>query len=96
MYRPIEKFEFSEEICTGNEYNIIEELEMRESYNEVVKAIKALDEKYSTTLYLIYCKEKTVNQAAAIMGIQAKTVYTRLARGKELLLHSLKGAKING
>ena len=91
-----ENYEFDEEFCSGNEYNIIEELEIRERYNEVVKAIKALDEKYSTTLYLIFCKEKTVNQVAELMGISPKTVYTRLARGRELLLDYLKGAKIDG
>lgn len=91
-----ENFEFFEEFCSEKEYNFIEELEIQESYNAVVKGIKALDEKYSTTLYLIFCKEKTVNQVAEMMGLTPKTVYTRLARGKELLLNSLKGAKING
>ena len=91
-----EDFEFNEEFCSEKEYNFIEKLEIQESYNKVVKGIKALDEKYSTTLYLIFCKEKTVNQVAEIMGLTSKTVYTRLARGKQFLLDSLKGAKING
>lgn len=91
-----ENYEFDEEFCSEKEYNFIEELEIRESYNEVVKAIKTLDEKYSTTLYLVFCNEKTVNQVAEMMGLSPKTVYTRLARGKQLLLDSLKGAKING
>ena len=51
--------------------------ELKENYNQVVKAIEELDEKYSTTLYLFYCKEMTVNEIAKIMGISAKTVYTR-------------------
>ena len=38
----------------------------------------------------------TVNEIADMMGISAKTVYTRLARGKKLLLDSIKGAKFNG
>ena len=91
-----ESFEFDEEFCSEKEYNFIEELEIRESYNEVVKTIKGLDEKYSTTLYLIFCKEKTVNQVAEMMGLTPKTVYTRLARGKQLLLDSLKGANSIG
>ena len=91
-----ENFEIFEEFCLEKEYNYIEELEIRESYNEVVEGIKALDEKYSTTLYLIFCKEKTVNQVAEMMGLAPKTVYTRLSRGKQLLLDSLKGVKING
>ena len=88
--------EYLEEFCYEKEYNYIEQLEMRENYNAVVKSIKALDEKYSTTLYLIFCKEMTVNEVAEMMGISSKTVYTRLARGKKLLLESLKGANING
>ena len=91
-----EDCELNEEFCSEKEYNFVEELEIQESYNEVVKAIKALDEKYSTTLYLVFCKENTINQVAEMMGITPKTVYTRLARGKKLLLDSLKGANING
>ncbi len=90
-----EIYELDEDFCSGTEYNFIEELEIRESYKKVVKAIEALDEKYSTTLYLVFCKEKTVHEIAEMMGISKKTVYTRLTRGKQLLLDSLKGAKIN-
>ena len=85
--------ELNEEFCAGNEYNITEKLEIEENYKMVVKSIKALDEKYSTTLYLVFCQEKTVNEVAKIMGISAKTVYTRLDRGKKLLFASLKGVK---
>ena len=89
-----ENLEFFEEFCSKKEYNFIEELEIHERYNEVVRAIDLLDEKYSTTLYLIFCKDMTVNEISEMMDISAKTVYTRLERGKKLLLDSLKGAKI--
>ena len=91
-----ENFEFDEEFYSGNEYNIVEELEMKECFNEVIKAIEALDERYSITLYYAFCKEMTPNEIADMMGINVKTVYTRLARGKKLLLDSLKGAKFDG
>ncbi|MBO5009865.1 MAG: sigma-70 family RNA polymerase sigma factor [Clostridia bacterium] len=91
-----EDFEFDEEFCSEIEYNFIEELEIKERYDEVVKAIEALDERYSTTLYLALCKEMTPNEIANIMGLTVKTVYTRLARGRKLLLESLKGANFNG
>ena len=91
-----ENFEFDEEFCFEKEYSFIEELEIKEQYNQVVKAIESLDEKYSTTLYLFYCKEKTVNEISDMMGISTKTVYTRLSRGKQLLMDSLKGVKIDG
>ena len=96
MHDNEENFEFDEEFCFEKEYNFIEELEIKEQYNQVVKAIESLDEKYSTTLYLVYCKEKTVNEIADMMGISTKTVYTRLSRGKQLLTDSLKGVKIDG
>ena len=90
-----EKNEFFEELCKENEYSFIEKLDIQERYDEVVRAIEALDEKYSITLHLVFCRENTVNEIAEMMGISAKTVYTRLARGKKLLLDSLKGAKVD-
>ena len=90
-----ENIELDEEFCSTSEYNFIEELEIQEKYDRVVKIIEKLDEKYSTTLYLVFCKEMTVKEIADMMGISTKTVYTRLARGKKLLLDSLKGAKID-
>jgi RNA polymerase sigma-70 factor (ECF subfamily) len=86
----IEIFEFVEEFWPDEEYNYIEELNMQENYARVVKAIEELDERYSTTLYLVFSEEKTVGEIAEMMGISPKTVYTRLARGKKLLLDSLK------
>lgn len=88
-------FEFNEEFYEEDWYSFVEKLEMQENYNKVVKAIEALDEKYSATLFLVFCKEKTVNEVAKMMGISKKTVYTRLARGKKLLLDSLRGTKID-
>ncbi len=91
-----EIFEKSEEFCMKKEYNIIEVLEIREKYDEVVRAIEQMDERYSTTLYLVYCREMTVKEVAEMMGISPQTVYTRLSRGKKLLLESLKGESYNG
>ena len=91
-----ENYEFDEEFCPGNEYNFIDELEIKEEYDEILAAIEALDTKYSTTLQLFFSKEMTPYEIAELMGISPKTVYTRLARGKNLLLESLKGAKFNG
>lgn len=96
LHRKEENFENFEEFCLEKEYNFIEELKIQDRYNELVEAIESLDERYSTTLYLVFCKEMTVNEISEMMGISAKTVYTRLARGKKLLLESLKGAKFYG
>ena len=89
-----ENFEAFEEICSQKEYNFIEELEIQEQYDEIVRTIELLDERYSTTLYLIFCNDMTVNEISEMIGISVKTVYTRFERGKKLLLDSLKGAKV--
>ena len=82
--------ELNEEICTNSAYTFIDDLKIKERYKEVVEAIKSLDDKYRDTLYLVYFEEKTVKEIAELMGISAKTVYTRLERGRILLLESLE------
>lgn len=58
-------------------------------YDELVEKIKRLDEKYSITMLLYYCEDFDVKAIADIIGIAEKTVYTRLERGKRLLLDNL-------
>lgn len=61
-------------------------LAVNERYEQVVAAIRSLDEKYSITLQYRFQKEMTVAEIADMMGISEKTVYTRLIRGKKMLL----------
>lgn len=88
--------ELNEEISIDSEYIFIDSLEIGERYDNVVAAIRKLDYKYSTTLSLFYNEGKTVNEIAAMMGLSTKTVYTRLARGRIILLNSLKGGSNDG
>ena len=60
------------------------------------KISEKFEESNALIIQLFFCKEMTPNEIAELMGISPKTVYTRLARGKKLLLETLKGAKING
>ncbi len=87
--------EFDEDFYKEAEYDFLEEIDIKESYNEAVKAIENLDEKYSMTLFMFYCKEMSVERISKLMGISAKTVYTRIARGKILLINSMRGVKVN-
>ena len=64
-------------------------LQIHIRYDDVVEKIKGLDEKYSITLFLYYVQKTDVKTIAKIMGIAEKTVYTRLERGKRLLLEDL-------
>lgn len=86
-----DSLEFREEVFIENTYSYVEELIIQENYDKIVKIIESLDEKYSSTLNLVFCQEMSVDQIADLMGISAKTVYTRLARGKKLLIEALKG-----
>ena len=85
-------FEEIEEFSLEKECNIIDTLQVKENYTKIVRAIEALDERYSTTLYLVFCREMTVGEVADMIGVSQKTVYTRLARGRKMLIDSLKGA----
>ena len=82
-----------EEICDESSCDFIEELHIKEQYNAVVKQIDRLDDIYGTTLFLAYCQELTVNEIAETMAVPTKTVYTRLARGKQLVRNSMKEEK---
>ena len=77
-------------------FNQIETLIIVEKYSDAIAAIKQMDEKYSSTLYLAICKEMTVAEIAKMMGISEKTVYSRLLRGKKILIHAVNGVSDNG
>ena len=68
-------------------------LQIHIRYDDVVEKIKGLDEKYSITLFLYYVQKTDVKTIAKIMGIAEKTVYTRLERGKRLLLDAASREK---
>lgn len=69
--------------------DFIEKLHIKERYNEVVAAITRLDAHYAIPLFLHYQQEIPVKELARLLGLPPKTVYTRLARGKKLLLKAL-------
>ena len=87
--------EFDETFYSEEPYDFLEEVNIKESYKEIVKAIETLDERYSHVLNLFYCREMEVKEISKFMGLPAKTVYTRIARGREYLLDLLKGVSVN-
>ena len=66
-----------------------DKLQINIRYGHVVEKIKQLDERYSITLLLYYGEEMDVKKISELMEIAEKTVYTRLERGKRLLLEIL-------
>lgn len=63
-----------------------ERIYVRDQYAEIVAAIREMDLKYSTVLYMYYCEEISVEQIAEMLGVSKSTVYTRLRRGKQQLI----------
>lgn len=91
-----EILEFDEEFYNNSMYTFVDELVMHEFYDEVVRALKNLDDKYRATLQLVYNEGMTVNQIAEMMGLSTKTVYTRLLRARKILLETVEGSKVYG
>ena len=81
------------DLSIETEFDFLSEINLKEKYDDVVKAIELLDDRYSSTLYLIFCRELTVNEIAEMMGISTQTVYSRIRRGKIALVNTLKGTK---
>ncbi len=73
-----------------SEDDFIRNLDIKNSFDKVVEAIKRMDEKYSSVLMLYYCHEISVKEISNILGLSPKTIYTRIARGKVLLLKEIK------
>ena len=85
------RFEKVEEyIETLPDEEFLERIKIKERYDDVIDAIKKLDDKYSFTLLFYYVEDMSVKVITENMGIPEKTVYTRLERGKILLLELLK------
>lgn len=59
--------------------------------SEVLLAVIALPEKYRRAVYLHYYEGYTAPEISEILGIKVNTVYTHLARGKDLLRDTLGG-----
>ena len=78
------------------EEDFVEKINIKESYDSVVQIIKQMDEKYSTSLMYYYCDDMNVNEIAQVLGLSEKTIYTRLMRGKAILLKTIKEVSYNG
>ena len=76
--------------------DFIEKINGKESYHEIVSIIKRMDEKYSTVLLYHYCYEMNVHEIAQMLDLSESTIYTRLMRGKVILLQNIKEVSHNG
>ena len=75
-----------EEHTELSEEDFLDKLAIRDRYAAVLDAIRELDEHYATVLLWYYAAQHSVKEIADLLGITPKTVYTRLARGRQRLL----------
>lgn len=65
--------------------------EVPPDYTEVLEAVLSLPQKYRDVIYLHYYEEYTAEQIGRILGKNTNTVYTNLARAREMLKEKLGG-----
>jgi len=75
-------------ICNEDEF--FERLNVRERLDRVMKAIESLDDIYSITMLDYYKYQMDVKHIARSYGISEKAVYSRLNRGRVLLIKMLE------
>ena len=73
-----------------DEESFIELLHVKERYDDIVKGIKLLPDRYRGALYLKYVLDLSVEEIAEEIAAPIKTVYTRLCRGKMMLKEYLE------
>jgi RNA polymerase sigma factor (sigma-70 family) len=83
-YKYFDDIDSHEDVLSDDDF--FERIEIKETYDMVIEQIKHMDEKYSITLLFHYSEDMSVKEIADLMGISEKTVYTRITRGKRLLL----------
>ena len=57
----------------------------REEGGELLAAVRALPQKYSSVIHLYYYEGYSIQEISKLLGLPAPTVGTRLARGRERL-----------
>lgn len=66
-----------------------EKLNLKQQYNDVVKAIVKLDDKYKDVLFYHFVSDMTANEISKLLGRKQSTVKQQLVRGKVLLFKIL-------
>lgn len=77
----------------GRESGVLRGMIDRQNAESVRKAVLTLPPLYRDAILLFYFEEKSVAEAASVLGIAEGTLKARLHRGRELLKHKCKDLK---
>lgn len=84
----------AEDVCIDDMYDIADEHAFEDmidkvSYEEILSAIKSLDDIYRDTFYMHYVMDMSVKQIAITLDRKVSTVKQQLVRGKKQLMAML-------
>lgn len=68
----------------------LEKLNIKEQYNEVVNAIRNLNDPYRDVMFYHFVSEMKIGEIADLLGRKRSTVQQQLVRGKKKLIEILK------
>ena len=71
------------------EHSFLEQLTLKERYQEVVEAIRSLPELYREVLFLCYVEEYSISAIAKRLRRKEDTVRQQLSRGRKMLIKRL-------
>ena len=70
---------------------LFENLERKESYQQIIQAIKLLPDKYRQVFMLQYSGDLTYGQIAEILDVPITTVQIRLVRARRMIYNQVSG-----
>ena len=90
LHRAVNLRKRAESQCLPLDETVVGTMPAPENGNDLIRAVRALPEKYSAVIHLHYYEGYTIREIGKALGVPAATIGTRLARGKKLLRQMLK------
>jgi len=81
--------------CDYKAGQLLENLELREQYQQILQAVKSLPEIYRQVFVLAHLEDLTYAKTAEILDIHITTVQIRLVRARRMIFNRIIGKKTN-
>jgi len=81
--------------CDHKAGQLLENLELKEQYHQILQAVKALPEIYRQVFVLAHLEDLTYAKTAEILDIPITTVQIRLVRARRMIFNRITGKETN-
>jgi RNA polymerase sigma-70 factor (ECF subfamily) len=81
--------------CDYKAGQLLENLERKEQYQQILQAVNSLPEKYRQVLMLAYLDDLTYGQIAEILDVPFTTVQIRLVRARRMIYNQVSSKSTN-